>query len=134
MIEHADRFGLAQLHQFRGRVGRGGHPSYCILVSHEPSVQATERLATIEKVHDGFRLAEEDLRLRGEGEVFGSRQSGMPDLRMARLSDTELLEAARNEAQALFAADAAFANPRHRALAAAVARAWQARDLVVGEG
>jgi ATP-dependent DNA helicase RecG len=102
LVEGAERFGLAQLHQFRGRVGRGGKPGYCLLLSESPSPEARERLRTIERVRDGFLLAEEDLRLRGPGEFFGTRQSGLPDLRMARLSDLPLVELAREKARVLF--------------------------------
>ena len=91
VIEGADRFGLAQLHQFRGRVGRGEHASYCVLVAELPSEDAKERLAAMEEMDDGFELAEKDLELRGPGDYFGTRQSGLPDLRMARLGDTDLL-------------------------------------------
>ncbi len=133
VVESADRFGLAQLHQFRGRVGRGQHESYCILITETPTPQATERLRLMEEVHDGFHLAEEDLRLRGPGEFFGTRQSGMPDLRMARLSDVALLEAARAEAEALFASDPALERSEHGALREAAERAWRGRTLAPGE-
>ncbi len=132
-VESADRFGLAQLHQFRGRVGRGRHESYCILVAESPGPEASERLRLMEQLHDGFRLAEEDLRLRGPGEFFGTRQSGLPDLRMARLSDTALLETARQEASAVFAQDPALEQPEHRLLAQAVERAWRHRTPAPGE-
>ncbi len=122
LIEGADRFGLAQLHQFRGRVGRGEHPSYCVLVSDSPSEEARERLAVMETTHDGFKLAEEDLRLRGPGEFFGTRQSGLPDLRMARLSDLPLLEMARKEAQRVFDADPRLTLAEHRLLKVEMAR------------
>ena len=105
VIEGADRFGLAQLHQFRGRVGRGEHASYCVLVAELPSEDAKERLAAMEEIDDGFKLAEVDLQLRGPGDYFGTRQSGMPDLRMARISDTDLLSLARQEAGALLDRD-----------------------------
>ena len=131
MIDWADRFGLAQLHQFRGRVGRGQHQSYCILVSHTPSSDGSERLAILERVQDGFALAEEDLRLRGAGEFFGTRQSGLPDLRMARLSDATLLEEARTEAAALFGKEPT--TPELTALRAEVTRAWGKRAMVIGE-
>jgi len=100
LIENAERFGLAQLHQFRGRVGRGAHASYCVLVSDPGSDTSAERLRAMERSQDGFALAEIDLQLRGPGEFFGSRQSGLPDLKLARISDARLLELARREAEA----------------------------------
>jgi ATP-dependent DNA helicase RecG len=124
LIESADRFGLSQLHQFRGRVGRGKEQSYCMLMAENPSEVGRERLDIIENVQDGFKLAEEDLKLRGPGEFFGTRQSGLPDLRMARLSDVALLETARREAVALFQTDPALKKPEHRALAGELARVW----------
>jgi ATP-dependent DNA helicase RecG len=124
MVESADRFGLSQLHQFRGRVGRGPDQSYCILLSQNPSEVGRERLSVIETVHNGFRLAEEDLRLRGPGEFFGTRQSGLPDLRMAKLSDVALLELARKEAERLFAKDRRLKNPEHALLVKELARVW----------
>jgi ATP-dependent DNA helicase RecG len=124
LIESADRFGLSQLHQFRGRVGRGPDQSYCILIAETPSEVGQERLGIIESVQDGFALAEEDLRLRGPGEFFGTRQSGLPDLRMARLSDVPLLEMARAEATRLFREDPALKEAEHRPLAGELARIW----------
>src|SRR5207248_2526596 len=95
LIEESDRFGLSQLHQFRGRVGRGIHQSYCYVLSADASIKAQERLEIFQSTDDGFRLAEEDLRLRGPGDFIGVRQSGMPELRMADLSDTRLIELTR---------------------------------------
>jgi len=117
LIEGADRFGLAQLHQFRGRVGRGEHQSRCLLLSDNPSSEAQERLEVMERVSDGFAVAEEDLRFRGPGDYFGTRQSGLPDLRMARLSDQDLLALARQEASALLKEDPNLEWPQHKALA-----------------
>ena len=125
LIEAADRFGLSQLHQFRGRVGRGEKQSYCLLLAEKPSPEGSERLQAIEGIQDGFVLAEKDLELRGPGEFFGTRQSGLPDLRMARLSDTPLLELARNEAIALFKRDSGLTMPEHRLLAQELSRVWQ---------
>ena len=125
LVESADRFGLSQLHQFRGRVGRGSEQSYCMLLAENPSEIGRERLDIIEKVQDGFQLAEEDLRLRGPGEFFGTRQSGLPDLRMAKLSDVALLEVVRAEAIRLFEKDPKLGKPEHNLLSKELARVWQ---------
>ena len=124
LVESADRFGLSQLHQFRGRVGRGSEQSYCMLIAANPSEVARQRLDVIEQTQDGFKLAEADLEMRGPGEFFGTRQSGLPDLRMARLSDMALLEKARREAERVFAADPGLLQPEHQNLAFEVARVW----------
>ena len=124
LVESADRFGLSQLHQFRGRVGRGKEQSYCMLLAQNPSEIGRQRLDIIEKVQDGFVLAEEDLRLRGPGEFFGTRQSGLPDLRMAKLSDIGILELARSEAIKLFQVDPGLEKPEHKLLAKELARVW----------
>jgi ATP-dependent DNA helicase RecG len=113
LVEGADRFGLSQLHQFRGRVGRGQHISYCFLIAESPSEEAKQRLAAMELIEDGFQLAEKDLSLRGPGEYFGTRQSGLPDLRMARLTDSDLLALARKEAQNILESDSHLAAPEH---------------------
>jgi len=106
VIEDADRFGLSQLHQLRGRVGRGRHQSTCILIAEPTTPEGEDRLAAMVATTDGFRLAEEDLRIRGQGTVFGTRQAGAKDLKLADiLRDTGLLITARNEAFALVAAD-----------------------------
>ena len=128
LVESADRFGLSQLHQFRGRVGRGTEQSYCMFLAENPSEIGRERLDIIEKTHDGFQLAEEDLRLRGPGEFFGTRQSGLPDLRMAKLSDVPLLELARTEAIRLFQIDPNLEKPEHHLLTEELARVWQQGD------
>ena len=124
LVEAADRFGLAQLHQFRGRVGRGEHQSYCMLLSENPSEYGQERLKAIEEINDGFALAEKDLELRGPGEFFGTRQSGLPDLKMAKLSDTRLLETARREAKAIFHKDPGLKDPEHKFLAMEYRKIW----------
>jgi ATP-dependent DNA helicase RecG len=126
LVESADRFGLSQLHQFRGRVGRGSEQSYCMLLAENPSEIGRERLDIIEKIQDGFELAEEDLRLRGPGEFFGTRQSGLPDLRLAKLSDVALLELARDEAIRLFEDDPGLEKTEHALLSKELARVWQA--------
>ena len=124
MIESADRFGLSQLHQFRGRVGRGAAQSYCMLMTENPSDIAKLRLDIIETTQDGFKLADEDLKLRGPGEFFGTRQSGLPDLRMAKLSDTALLELARSESIKLMETDPGLKQPQNAALARELVRVW----------
>ena len=122
MIDGADRFGLAQLHQFRGRVGRGEHKGYCILMSDTVSETAKERLSALARIQDGFKLAEVDLELRGPGDFFGTRQSGLPSLKMAHLTDLELLEMARNEATKLMEDDPDLKQTDHAGIAAQVAR------------
>ena len=124
MIESAERFGLAQLHQFRGRVGRGEHKSYCLLLSDSAHAAENERIRILEKQRDGFALAEKDLMLRGPGEFFGTRQAGLPALKVAKLSDLSTLELARKEAQELFAADPTLEAPENMGLAQRVADFW----------
>ena len=124
LVEGADRFGLAQLHQFRGRVRRSSVQAYCLLLSENPSEEAQERLRILETTHDGFKLAEEDLRIRGPGEYFGTRQSGLPDLKVARLTDVALIEQARTEAIRLLDGDPDLSRPEHRTLAARMDELW----------
>jgi ATP-dependent DNA helicase RecG len=104
-IEGAERFGLAQLHQFRGRVGRGDHQSYCMLLSDSPSQELNPRLRAIEETHNGFRLAEIDLELRGPGELFGRRQSGLLELKVAKLTNVDLIQESRGLAAELLEGD-----------------------------
>ena len=125
MIEGAERFGLAQLHQFRGRVGRGEHASYCILISDATEGDSVKRLQALESSTDGFALAQIDLEMRGPGDFFGTRQSGLPPLHTAQLSDLRTLEDARTAAQRIFETDPDLTRPEHRALAAQVAAFWQ---------
>jgi len=106
LIEGADRFGLAQLHQFRGRVGRGEYQSYCFLFTDSTSSKTHKRLKALIESDNGFDLAQKDLELRGPGELVGVRQSGLPDLAMASLSDSELIEATRDEAKIVLEKDA----------------------------
>jgi ATP-dependent DNA helicase RecG len=124
VIEGAERFGLAQLHQFRGRVGRGQHQSYCILISDKENDQTKQRLGAMESTTDGFKLAEIDLQLRGPGEFFGTRQSGTPDLKVAQLGDTRLLYAARAAAETLLQDDPQLAKPEHALLRRKVEAFW----------
>lgn len=117
LIEGAERFGLAQLHQFRGRVGRGEHASSCVLLTDSQDAGVMERLGTVASISDGFRLAEEDLRLRGPGDYVGLRQSGFSILRMADLTNVGLVESARKAAGELLERDPGLVFPEHRLLA-----------------
>jgi ATP-dependent DNA helicase RecG len=120
VIEHAERFGLAQLHQLRGRVGRGAKKSACLLLYAQPLGEtAKARLAIMRETEDGFRIAEEDLRLRGAGELLGTRQSGLPDMRLADLAaHAELLQAARDDARLVIERDPDLQSGRGAALRA----------------
>ena len=121
IIEGADRFGLSQLHQLRGRVGRGQHQSYCVLITDAKTPEARQRMQVMQKYADGFALSEKDLELRGPGEFFGTRQHGMPDLKVANpIRDLAILERARKEAEALVKADPMLHRPEHAALREAV--------------
>ncbi len=117
IVENADRFGLSQLHQLRGRVGRGQHKSYCVLFSDADTPDAKARLGIMTKTSDGFKISEEDLRLRGPGDFFGSRQHGLPEMHVADLSgDMRVLKQAQEEANAVLAADPDLSLPQHRPL------------------
>ncbi len=132
LVEGADRFGLAQLHQFRGRVGRGAHQSYCLLLADDPGDEAKQRLEAVSSIQDGFKLAEVDLELRGPGDFFGTRQSGLPILHMARLSDTDLLSTAREYATMVLDADPTLETADNRVLAGQVQRFLQEAIADVG--
>jgi ATP-dependent DNA helicase RecG len=125
LVEGADRFGLAQLHQFRGRVGRGHQQSYCLLLADSPTDAGIQRLQIIESTQDGFKLADEDLAMRGPGEFFGTRQSGLPDLKLARLGDVRVLEEARALALEICQEDPTLEQPQNRLLSARVEEFWQ---------
>src|SRR6202011_4001137 len=106
LIENAERFGLAQLHQLRGRIGRGEHKSYCILLTSDPSPEAAAKLAVLEKTRDGFEVAEADWELRGPGDLLGTAQSGLPVLKIGDLRrDAPLMKQARNAATSVFEMD-----------------------------
>jgi ATP-dependent DNA helicase RecG len=125
LIEGADRFGLAQLHQLRGRVGRGSDQSYCLLIPTHEDAAENERLRAMAESNDGFVLAEKDLQQRGPGEFLGTRQSGYSSgLRMASITDVQLIEKARVQAQKLFERDPYLQQPEHALLAEAFGRFW----------
>lgn len=118
VIENAERFGLSQLHQLRGRVGRGKHKSYCILISDSQSETARERLGIMKKYSDGFKIADEDLKLRGPGDFFGNRQHGLPQLKIAdMLGDMETLKKCRECADGILSEDFNLDLPKYKALA-----------------
>ena len=126
IVENADRYGLSQLHQLRGRVGRGKHQSWCVLVSDNRSPETRARLKVLVNTADGFRIAEEDLKLRGPGDFFGRRQHGLPALRMADLNtDTRVLKEARDAAASLLSADPDLSRPEHRPLLEKVRRLFE---------
>lgn len=130
VVEDAERFGLAQLHQLRGRVGRGEHQSYCVLLGDARTPEAQARLEVMVATNDGFRIAEEDLRLRGPGEFYGTRQSGLPDFRIADIvRDITILEQARSDAQELVSADPLLSRAEHRVLAEEVRRRFPSMEL-----
>ena len=124
VVEGADRFGLAQLHQFRGRVGRGQDKSYCILLTDSPSFEAGQRLQIVAQIHDGFKLAEEDLKMRGPGQFFGLGQACDLDLKMSRYGDMAVLEKSRTAARDLFERDPELAAPEHQALLKKLEEFW----------
>ncbi len=128
VIEGANRFGLAQLHQFRGRVGRGSQKSYCLLIPENEDDLENERLAVMAETNDGFVLAERDLQQRGPGDFLGTRQAGFMDLRMAQITDLSLIEEARKQAYQIFEIDPDLAMPEHQALLKMVNRFWQSGE------
>jgi ATP-dependent DNA helicase RecG len=127
IIENADRFGLSQLHQLRGRVGRGSHKSYCVLVSDADTEDAKARLKVMTQTSDGFKISEEDLKLRGPGDFFGSRQHGLPEMHIADLcSDMNVLQTAQDAARELLKADPELCAPGHEKLREQVERLFEA--------
>jgi ATP-dependent DNA helicase RecG len=137
VIEHAERFGLSQMHQLRGRIGRGSAKSYCVLMTGgKVSEEARQRLETMARTSDGFEIAEKDLELRGPGEFFGTRQAGMPSLRVANLvRDRKLLELAKREARGLLEAGPGEATAEEKRLAVQYLRThWNRRYGLVEVG
>ena len=124
LIEGANRFGLAQLHQFRGRVGRGAAKSYCLLVPETPDAIENERLQVMTETNDGFILAEKDLAQRGPGQFLGTRQSGYAEFEMANLTDIHMIEKARRYALSVFEQDPELSLPKHKILAETLQRSW----------
>ncbi len=136
VIEHAERFGLAQLHQLRGRVGRGAKQSYCFLIAEYPqSADAKARLQVMQKSSDGFIIAEEDLKIRGPGEFFGTRQAGLPELKVANLvRDVQILEKAREEAFLWIEHDPSLDQLNSRSLRDALERKWKGKIEMLASG
>ena len=125
MIEGANRFGLAQLHQLRGRVGRGGDQAYCLLLPETENSGENERLAAMTETNDGFILAERDLEHRGPGQFLGTRQSGFSELHMASLTDVRLIEKARKHAHDLLSGDPELNDPQHHKISHALEKLWE---------
>jgi ATP-dependent DNA helicase RecG len=135
VVLDAERFGLAQLHQLRGRVGRGGHKSYCILVGNPKTDEGKSRLKAMTLTADGFALAEEDLRLRGPGEFQGTRQSGLPELKIADLlRDVQVYQTARQEAVALIESDPNLTRPENSRLLAEIKARYNGSGGYMGIG
>jgi ATP-dependent DNA helicase RecG len=132
LIEGASRFGLAQLHQFRGRVGRGQDKAYCLLIPETPDAVENERLKAMCETNDGFILADRDLEQRGPGEFLGTRQSGYSDLRLASLTDVRLIEKARKASQEIFQKDPELSQPEHHLLATTLQHLW-GEDIIKGD-
>ncbi|HVU09691.1 MAG TPA: ATP-dependent DNA helicase RecG, partial [Phototrophicaceae bacterium] len=130
VIDGANRFGLAQLHQFRGRVGRGGHASYCLLVCDSLLPEARDRLMALEQTNDGFKLAEIDWQLRGPGDLIGTRQSGQAELKLLEQMKPELVELAQREAKTIFEDDPELTLPEHRLLKERIDQLTNARSDV----
>jgi ATP-dependent DNA helicase RecG len=135
LVENAEQFGLAQLHQLRGRIGRGSHESFCILLADPKTEGAVERLKAVEATLDGFQIAEADLNIRGPGEFFGTMQHGLPEIRFGNiLKDFDIMEIARKEAFSLTARDPGLGEEHHRALKSALASRFRVKHELIGVG
>ena len=135
VVENAERFGLSQLHQLRGRIGRGKHESYCVLVSDSDKETAQKRLTAMTESQDGFQIAEEDLKLRGPGDIFGTRQHGLPEIRFGNIvRDMEIMEVARREAFSLIAEDPRLDNHENRFIKRALDKRFKERMSLVKVG
>jgi len=134
IVQHAERLGLAQLHQLRGRIGRGSHPGRCFLLADPGTEDAERRLQVLTETSDGFRIAEEDLRLRGPGQLFGTQQSGMPEFRCYDFSDAQILKDARDDAAALVQSDPDLTAPQHGVLRERVLEAYGERFVFADVG
>ena len=135
LIEHAERFGLSQLHQLRGRVGRSQHKSYCLLIANPTTQEAVQRMKAMVRTNDGFEIAEEDLAIRGPGEFFGTRQAGMPDLKVANIAkDARILEAARQEAFHIAESDPRLSDAEHHRMKEFLREKWQGNLEMISIG
>jgi ATP-dependent DNA helicase RecG len=135
LVENAERFGLSQLHQLRGRIGRGEYESYFILLADPKTEMAKERLKAVEGTLDGFEIAEADLNIRGPGEIFGTKQHGLPEVRFGNIvKDVDIMELAKKEASALVAKDPKLEDDRHRLLKGALVERFKDRCELGGVG
>jgi ATP-dependent DNA helicase RecG len=134
IIQHAERLGLSQLHQLRGRVGRGDEPGICYLLADPTTEEAEQRLQVLTRTDDGFEIAEADLRIRGPGELFGTQQSGMPEFRCYDFSDTRLLDEARRDAFDLIDRDPGLEDPKHAILRRTLKERYAGRLALGGVG
>jgi ATP-dependent DNA helicase RecG len=131
LIENADRFGLSQLHQLRGRVGRGEYKSYCILVTDNVNEESRERLKILSRVSDGFKISEEDLKLRGPGDFFGSRQHGLPQLKIADMTqDITILKSAQDAAHKVFKEDRTLLKPENKHISELINRLFDKSVII----